>query len=184
MDCKSAKVLLMKYMDGDISKKEVLKLRSHTDCCEKCREEFLIYTQILEGFDELEKYEAPEGFEACVMEKIQDIEVEYSPDFAGVFGCGLLCAFSVLFGIAGWMLLNREALISYLYSVNGLEEYVAYFEYIFRYVDNISANVVAIGAGTRALIAGYMPQIQGFVLLLIIGIAMVATLKKNIRVEY
>ncbi|MCL2855778.1 MAG: zf-HC2 domain-containing protein [Defluviitaleaceae bacterium] len=70
--------LMMKYMDGGLDDFEKMNLEKHMEVCEVCAEDFAAYSQILQGFGEMELTEAPEGFAEGVMAKVTELDL-YAP---------------------------------------------------------------------------------------------------------
>ncbi len=75
MNCSSASDLMMKYMDGTLQQDEVVELNKHLSFCEKCKEEFAIFDDILKQFDVMEEETSQLGqdFNDAVMSQIYDI---------------------------------------------------------------------------------------------------------------
>ncbi len=83
MNCSSASDLMMKYMDGTLQQDEVVELNKHLSFCEKCKEEFAIFDDILKQFDVMEE-DAPQlgqDFTDAVMAKVYDIGYIKKPSF-------------------------------------------------------------------------------------------------------
>ena len=77
MVCEKYGDLMMKYMDGLLDDFEQMNLNKHIEACEACREDFAIYQEMLTDFGTEEIIEAPEGFVAAVMEKVDDINLYF-----------------------------------------------------------------------------------------------------------
>ncbi len=78
MDCKISDMLIMKYIDGEISEAEAATLNAHILECEACRKEFYFYDSMVKGFDTLPEIEAPKNFETEVMAKIKALDYSYA----------------------------------------------------------------------------------------------------------
>ncbi len=101
MDCRQADFYIMKYLDNTITEQERELLNKHIDVCESCKADFLVYNSVAAELDGMEIVEAPEGFEACVMEKVYEEAALNSPirrtlENALCFACGLFSAASGL----------------------------------------------------------------------------------------
>jgi anti-sigma factor RsiW len=118
---------MMKYMDGLLDDFEQMNLDKHIEACEACREDFAIYQEMMTGFDHNneEIIEAPEGFVACVMEKLDDINIYFPKkvrdrgkmlDSAIFIIWGLMAA---AFAIGTALFLHGEAIFGWL-QANGL----------------------------------------------------------------
>ncbi len=108
MNCQESEQFIMKYMDGEISKKEAEILNIHLSNCPLCKESFQTYDFILKEFEEIPLEEAPPNFESRVMAQIRQIsehefQVQYSIQnkvwghvwgaFTVIFGTGTIIAF-------------------------------------------------------------------------------------------
>jgi len=116
---------MMKYMDGLLDDFEQMNLDKHIEACEACREDFAIYQEMLTEFNTEEIIEAPEGFAAAVMEKVEDINI-YFPKKVRDKGKMLDNVIFVVWGLiaasaaAGTTLfLHSEVIFAWL-STNGL----------------------------------------------------------------
>lgn len=78
MDCSMSDMLIMKYMDGEITESEAMLLNEHILQCEACRKEFYLFDRMTKGFESLPEIEAPEGFEMAVMAKIEALDYNYA----------------------------------------------------------------------------------------------------------
>ena len=130
MVCEKYGDLMMKYMDGLLDDFEQMNLDKHIEACEACREDFSIYQEMLTDFSTEEIIEAPEGFVAAVMEKVEDINIYFPKKVRNkgklldnvIFGIwGLL---AVVFAAGAALFLQGEAIFSWL-NANGLEAVAA-----------------------------------------------------------
>lgn len=184
MDCKKANDLMMKYMDMTMTEKEANALKEHIGKCAECYEDFLTYNEILEGFsDNSDNIAAPEGFEACVMEKIYGLgeiykekENSFYPFFYGIW-----CVISMLCGFGMLLILNKEAIMNYLSSNAMLSGYVKYFEAIESYGLQFKANILNLLDMLLSSIGGYISNIQfvAVVALFILISAQIIIFRKN-----
>ncbi|HEY9059163.1 MAG TPA: zf-HC2 domain-containing protein [Pseudobacteroides sp.] len=74
MSCEKFSDLLMKFFDGNISTAEDGSLKEHIKSCVSCRTEFDSLNEIFNCYEEDNTVEPPEGFEASVMEKVNEYE--------------------------------------------------------------------------------------------------------------
>ena len=125
--CEKYGELMMKYMDGLLDDFDQMNLDKHIEACEACREDFAIYKEMLTGFDNNneEIIEAPEGFVAAVMEKVEDINL-YFPKTVRDKGKVLDNVIFVVWGLlaaafmaGGALFLQGEAIFGWL-EANGL----------------------------------------------------------------
>lgn len=184
MDCKKANDLMMKYMDESMNEEEAMALKEHIGKCSQCYEDFLSYNEILEEFsDNTEVINAPDDFEACVMEKIYSLGEVYKPKensfysfLYGIWGViSLLCGFGMV------LMLNKATVISYLSSKEAFSGYVKYFTAIDGYVMEFKDSIIGIFNKLLNFVGGYILNIQiaAIIALLVLIIAQVAIFRKN-----
>ena len=148
LDCDRSNDLIMKYMDGCLSAKEAIVLKQHIDVCSSCAEDFKIYSEMLSGFGELTIVNAPDDFEVCVMNKIQNLE-ENERKVTIVKGDNIvIVAFGVIsaiFGLAFIAYLNNVALMEFL-SANGYDGYVNAIMPLTGLVNELIENIVYVSS--------------------------------------
>lgn len=128
---------MMKYMDSCISEEEADELRKHVSECEICKEDFLIYDEILEEFSNMDNIiQAPEGFEQQVMAKIEALEPIYINSEARTDNilCTLWGIFSILAGIGTILFVNKDAITSFMLQTPSLSGYASMFASVESYV--------------------------------------------------
>ncbi|MCL2171670.1 MAG: zf-HC2 domain-containing protein, partial [Defluviitaleaceae bacterium] len=81
MECKIANDFMNLHMDGALNEADSAALQAHLEVCENCVADFAAYSEILEGFGDLEIIEAPEGFADAVMARVSELDI-YSPKAA------------------------------------------------------------------------------------------------------
>ena len=80
ISCERIDELFMKHMDGLITVEERDEVLRHINECARCREDFEVYEAIMVTLDSQELVcEAPEGFEADVMQRISRLPNSFSP---------------------------------------------------------------------------------------------------------
>ena len=97
MACEKYSILMMQYMDNNLSDFDKINLDKHMEACPNCAEDFAAYSAILEGFAEGDDlFEAPEGFEAAVMAQVEELNIYPVPvlDRSRLFD-------NIIFGISG-----------------------------------------------------------------------------------
>lgn len=137
MDCKKANDLMMKYMDGNISKDEVFSLKKHIDKCDKCYEDFLIYDKILKGFSSMDNIvTVPEDFEKNVMSEIYALGDVYTnrENRSDALIYAVWGGVSVLCGLGMLLILNKDIIMNYFKSSPKLSAYAEYFEPVENFV--------------------------------------------------
>ncbi|MCL2574822.1 MAG: anti-sigma factor [Defluviitaleaceae bacterium] len=116
MACEKYTDMMMDYMDGNLSDVEQNELKQHMEECNACNEDFAAYSEILQGFNELEIIEAPEDFAASVMAKIYELNL-YAPKKAsvkerlvdGAIFAAWVSVATVLFGGIGFAIFGNGA---------------------------------------------------------------------------
>lgn len=112
MKCCDAEKYIMKYMDGELSKKEAEELNEHIQKCQCCKESFLFYDDMMQTFEQLPLYETPDDFETNVMMQIQLLEQTEQRSFVKnriighIWGC-----FTVLFGTGAILVFYKQSII-------------------------------------------------------------------------
>ncbi len=100
MKCNQANELIMKYMDGTLTKEETITLNQHLALCERCKQEFDIFNQMLIGFevDEIEEVDLGVEFTQSVMEEVYTIGYIKKPTFLRklVFNISTACVLTIL----------------------------------------------------------------------------------------
>lgn len=140
MDCEKAGGLMMKYMDMILTDAEAVSLNKHIKICDRCKVDFLVYDSIMNGFSKMTLTEAPEGFENCVMDVIAQLP-EAKPKTPGRQISGLLGVFSVLIGLGFILIVNKEAIINWMYQYSQFESLLSVIAPLSADIDSISLQV-------------------------------------------
>lgn len=101
MDCKTASVLMMRYMDSVITESEAKTLNSHIIGCSVCKEDFMLYEYMAGEFEKQVEifFEPPADFEMRVMKSICVIKPDYCRVYSQDTVVGFVFgAFSMFFG--------------------------------------------------------------------------------------
>lgn len=132
LDCNKANKLIMDYMDFNISKEDEFLLQNHLKECPQCREDFELYTQILEEFtlDTQNTVEAPENFELNVMKKIENIEPTYirEKNNKNIVAYAILTVTALMFSMFFIIYLNKDAFLNIEEQMPVLYNYYLFFE--------------------------------------------------------
>lgn len=99
MECKYFKELLSAYIDGYVKPEEKALVEGHLSACEECKEYFLKLKNATEILKNMEKIEAPIGFEKRVMGKIEKEKVNPAFFFNKKFILEISAAFIVFLSI-------------------------------------------------------------------------------------
>jgi anti-sigma factor RsiW len=71
MRCSSVRRRLSAYVDGELPAREARKLESHLAGCQRCSADYEEMAEVHHLFAGAQRYSAPQGFPAAVMEKVQ-----------------------------------------------------------------------------------------------------------------
>ena len=169
MECDSADLLLMKYMDNTLNESETERLNAHLETCESCRKSFVVYDEIMRNFTEQTVY-APDNFEALVMDKIRALPAEHkSLASADNLLCVVWGIFSVLFGLGFLAVINKDAIILALSDNPSFAAYADMLETVSRLADR-AINSLTSAAGTFfTALSGYIASSR-YILMLIIAV--------------
>ncbi|NLJ87997.1 MAG: hypothetical protein GX327_04345 [Epulopiscium sp.] len=151
MNCNKVDHLIMKYMDGILTMEEAKHLNQHITKCDTCREEFFTYQKMIDVLQDGQLVEAPKDFEATVMNRIKDIEIDYevkekiSIDTISAMVWGL---FSLIFGIGVLLVLYRYPIIEYLvenpYLGDWASSMVPTVDILSTYISDIKEEIISI----------------------------------------
>jgi hypothetical protein len=89
---------MMRYMDGILGDFEEMNLKKHMEACAVCREDFAVYSEILQGFrdfSETQIVEAPADFAPAVMAKITALNL-YAPKKGRLIDALIFSAWTIL----------------------------------------------------------------------------------------
>lgn len=126
MKCCDAEKYIMKYIDGELSKKEAEELNEHIQKCQSCKESFLFYDDMIQIFEQLPLYETPIDFEKSVMMQIQLLEQTEQRTFVKnriighIWGC-----FTVLFGTGAVLVFYKQSIIQFFDKNSYLKPWVS-----------------------------------------------------------
>ena len=122
----------MDYMDFNISKEDEFLLQNHLKKCSQCREDFELYTQILEEFtlDSENIIDAPENFEINIMEKIENIEPSYikEKNNKNIIAYVFLGITSLMLSMFLIIYLNKDVFLNLKEQMPFLYNYYSFFE--------------------------------------------------------
>ncbi|NLK97601.1 anti-sigma factor family protein [Defluviitalea saccharophila] len=148
MECNHADKLIMKYMDGILSMEEAQKLNLHITQCESCKESFFMYQMVMDELRDEAVSEAPDGFEAAVMAKIKDIEVDYKlkePMPIDNLTAMLWGTFSLLFGIGVLLYIYNQPVLEFLlgnpYTKDWAQAMIPTVDVLSVYVSDIKSKL-------------------------------------------
>ncbi|MTI67104.1 MAG: zf-HC2 domain-containing protein [Firmicutes bacterium] len=156
MDCNKASMLIMKYLDKDITEKEQNKLTKHLEVCSECREEFNLLNDTFEIVEDLEDVEPPKDIEKKVMASID--KGKYKKKSYKNLIYLIVSAFSVL-SLSTYFIFRKLTL-----SIPGLiSDFSNFFiESIVKFVSFIVVNTI----NTSDLLVGLVKLISKFTLIL------------------
>lgn len=167
MKCCDAEKYIMKYMDGEITKKEAEELNQHIQQCQNCKESFLFYDNMLQVFEQMPLYEAPKDFESNVMMQIQALEKTEQRSYVNNRILGhIWSVFTVFFGTGAILVFYKQPIIEVLEKNEILKQWVTN---IVPIEQNISQQGQALGDITENIML-WMDKIlvNGFGILLLL----------------
>ncbi|MGL4791680.1 MAG: anti-sigma factor family protein [Anaerotignaceae bacterium] len=147
MKCEKAEKLMMKYMDGQISVEEAEMLNTHISACIDCKEAFFLYDELLNEMEDVEEVLAPEGFQEAVMAAVMALPKEervsvYSLKYkVKVWVAG---TFAVLLSIGALLIGHRDIVLSSLYQIPLIRDYVVALEPVAKELSSQSNTFVTI----------------------------------------
>ncbi len=143
MECKNSANLMMKFMDKTITNKEADKLKRHAAACPSCKADLEMYDEILSCFDDVEIFDAPHGFELCVLEKLQNIDIYTKKIAARVdsFMCVVLGVASVIVAVVFMLISNKAAILDYMSQTPSLAGIASFLRPLDALVQEYIANL-------------------------------------------
>jgi len=160
--CEKSNELMMRYMDGLLDDFDAMNLNKHIESCKTCREDFAMYTEILQGIGGgLEIVEAPGGFEDAVMAQIEDIKI-YFPAKVRNKGKIIDSILFVIWGLGasafvlgGLMFALQDQIFAWL-DYNGLYTTSAALRPFAAWITEFGASVAYYAAATSEWLAATM----------------------------
>jgi hypothetical protein len=134
----------MKYMDNTLDEASAKELNMHIKTCNKCREEFMVYSMMMEEFEQEGLVFAPDGFEVSVMKKISampDIHYKAENKLDNAF-CLVWGIVSTLVGIGFMLGIYRGQIIKFFSSYKILNVFVAIFEPVSEFTQSLALDIV------------------------------------------
>jgi hypothetical protein len=128
-------------MDKSLTDAEAARLNAHMRECADCMADFLIYDEMITGFDETGLIPAPDGFQEAVLEKVSVCGKTYSRRDAlaeKVLGA-VWTAAALILGVALLVVSSRDQLLA-LMAGSGYAEWLAPYA---SFVANVSVVVSA-----------------------------------------
>ena len=153
MVCDKAGGLMMKYMDGILTDAEAVSLNRHITSCGRCKEDFLAYDSIMQGFSELTLTEAPEELEQNVMDIIIRLP-DVRPKSVSHQLSGILGVFSVLISLGFIIIMNKEAIMDWMYQYPQFKPLLNIFVPVSTAVNSISLQV----SGAVSQVSSFLRQ--------------------------
>lgn len=174
MKCEDADLLMMKYMDGEITSQEAQRLNQHILACKKCKEAFFIYDGMMSEMIDMPQITAPKGFECAVMLKIAELPQEQSVysvrDRVKILVAG---TFAMLLSIAALLIGYRDAIIS---SLASSEHFGAYMQNLIPVVERVEMqkeNVISVFNSAIISVEHTLSASAGFIVIGIVVLCVV-----------
>ena len=193
MVCEKSNELMMRYMDGLLDAFDEMNLNKHIELCETCREDFAVYKEMLEGFSlndsALEITEAPEGFAAAVMERIEGMHI-YFPAKVRNRGKAIDNTLAAIWGLAalvfaagGVMFLLQEQIFAWL-DQNGLAAVASALEPFAAFATEFGMSAGNLAHGAIDWIVGYLSAYWLALAVAFGGLVGLATLALRLSPKY
>ena len=128
MKCEHADMLIMKYMDEEISEAEAKELNTHLCVCEKCKESFMVFDSMLTMMEEVPQVTAPLGFEEEVMTKILALpmqEKRYVYSKNDKMKIALVGSFTFLLSIGAVLISYRDQILQTMMQNPSMKDFVS-----------------------------------------------------------
>lgn len=179
MKCEDADLLMMKYMDGEITSQDAQRLNQHILACKECKEAFLIYDCMMSEMSDMPQIVSPKGFECAVMLKIAELpqtqSVYSTRDRVKIMVAG---TFAMLLSIAALLISYRDSIISNLANNEHLGVYMQNLVPVVERVEMQKENVIsvfnsAIISVEHTLSASAGVIVTGIVVLCVVQVALV-----------
>ncbi|MDR1067488.1 MAG: zf-HC2 domain-containing protein [Clostridiales bacterium] len=158
ISCAFANRIIMKYMDGRATEKELALLRAHAGECPSCGEDLELYGRLMTDFNQECLEEAPDGFDDAVMTKIAALDITRESVQARVesFMCCASGVFSALIGVGVLLFLNKEPLLNYLAGNERFLNLIDVWASVSIFADRLSAGATAFMSSSAAAVAPYL----------------------------
>lgn len=117
MKCERADILIMKYMDEEITEAEAKELNAHISMCPKCKESFMVFDSMLTQMEEIPHAVAPSGFEEAVMARIMVLPKTAKPlvyNKRDKMKMGFVGSFTLLLSLGAILITYRNAILTAL----------------------------------------------------------------------
>ncbi len=119
MDCKTASILMMEYIDGEIKELDKIELFKHLESCKDCNEAFLLLSESIDMIESMDEIEPPENIETLVMSSIDvtkyNVKVRIKKS---IIISSILVVFMILGGYLFNIILNNSLSLKELLIVN------------------------------------------------------------------
>ena len=173
MECDSMDLLMMKHMDGAIDMDEAARLECHIRSCEKCREDFILYGEIMRGLPSQTVF-APDNFEKLVMEKIYALPENKKFSFPiDRLLCVVWVVFTALSGLTLLAVMNKDAVIGYISGRPSLNACADALLAVSRFTESAASVFWDLAGSVSASISGYIISSRYMLMLIVAVLAMV-----------
>jgi len=171
MDCEKAGEYMMKYMDGNLSESDAVKLNLHISECETCKLDFIIYDDLMRNFTEMPIVETPAGFVDKVMARVRELPAvqaynNSSPDNALYVFWGV---FSVLIGLGAILSMNKDSILAWMIQYPQFKPIADFIVPLSETVTSLSNSMIA-NARRLTAQAGELMSGLRYILLTVFGL--------------
>ena len=167
--CKRINNLFMKHMDGLTNKAERDEMMSHINECVICREDFEVYETIRVTLEENGQLcQAPEGFEASVMQKIANLPAK-TPH---VMNIAYVILSSLIISLGALVTIFVEDIASALAQSADFSVYIVALEGSLQTIILFISNIGTYLSGIAVLAFEMIAQVQLVILLIFVLLIM------------
>jgi hypothetical protein len=143
MNCGKTDDLFNKYMDGSLTQKDESALKEHVSSCPKCKEEFMVYREMLSCFAGMTELDcAPPGFTERTMGEIRKLPsiTEKAANKRDNFTYFIWTLVSGILGLCLIFTIYKDSIISDLSQNETFTALIDIFKPISQSVSNIAAG--------------------------------------------
>ena len=99
--CEKYTVALSTFADGELNDAECAEVLAHLETCESCREFLAELTAMHAAFEDMEEFDAPEGFADSVMARLHEVPAPKKRTHRTAWLSLAACAAIVIFTVGG-----------------------------------------------------------------------------------
>ena len=123
LNCEQSDILMLKHMEKNITSEDAAKLAQHVQECENCREQYLVFDELMESMDDIavsgiELNKVPDYFTSNIMAQVRGMPPYVAPEIVTARKVGRTALFAfwgisaILAAVALILLYNPQYLAS------------------------------------------------------------------------